>query len=117
MDARAEKSIGPYQFVTFSDLGRLVPGQVHPGHFQGGVVLAIIMDDAAAPGPGVGILWEVEELLQPPEADVALGDAPHDVRQRPDGELQPGEHGQDGEGLGGRDRMTRGTGFNKMTNI
>ena len=56
----------------------------------------------------VGILGKVEELLQPPEGDVGLGDASHDVREGPDGELETGEHREYSEGLGGREEVTRG---------
>ena len=56
----------------------------------------------------IGVLGQLQQLLEAPEADVALRDAPHDVREGPDGELKTGKHRQNGEGFGGGEEVTRG---------
>ena len=90
---------------TFSNLGRLVPRQVHSGHLQD---MVIATSTRYAIRNRIGVLRQFQELLQPPEADVALRDAPHDVREGPDGELKTGKHRQNSEGFGGSEQVTRG---------
>ena len=97
---------------TFPDLGRLIPRHVHSGHVQN-ICLSVSVAATGTPAEDtvryrVRILGKIQELLQSPHSDVALGDASHDVCEGPNCELQTGKHGQDGEGLWSRQEVTRG---------
>ena len=89
---------------TFSHLRRLIPRQVHSGHLQDMVIAA---STRCAIRNRIGVLGQLQQLLQTLEADVALRDAPHDVREGPDGELKTGKHRQNSEGLWGSEEVTR----------